>query len=192
MRSLLVPLAAALFGAAAPTAAQRPVEEYEPNPRYSTVRLVGQASGGGRDRDFLEAFGRLRPRGERGAWMPWLEAEAGFTPGRDFARRFLAGPRATLARAFPSQFMMLGDHTRGEPYLSLGAGAYGVLDVERRVTAGAAPFLAAGVGMRSLADPWEVDLAAVELTVERRFGMNDGAVAVSIRIGVGTPGKMPS
>jgi hypothetical protein len=192
MRSVLVPLAAALLGAAAPASAQRVVEEYEPHLRYSTVRLAGQGSGAGGDRDFLVALGRLRPRGERGAWMPWLEAEAGFTPGLDFARRLLAGPRATLARAFPSQFMMLGDHTRGEPYLSLGAGAYGVLDVEDRVTAGAAPFLAAGVGMRSLADPWEVDLAAVELTVERRFGMDDGAVAVSVRVGVGAPGRVPS
>lgn len=169
-----------------PALAQRPVGEYEVASRYTTSAISIQMTGPVDDgRDLLFAWGRMFPRGERGTWVPAFDLAAGITPGTNsLLERILAGPRVSLAYAFPSQFVSLGKRTRGEPFLIAAGGVYGITRFEGDGTGfGGAPFVAAGAGMRLFGDPWDVDLTTLEVTVEQRFGFDHEGPEVHLRFG---------
>ncbi|HSU14601.1 hypothetical protein [Longimicrobium sp.] len=168
--------------------AQRPVGEYEPAPRYSTFNLALQLTGDPeRGREVMASWGRMRALGGRGAWMPWLEVAAGVSPGnREVVEGVAMGPRLTLARAFPSQFVGFGKASRAEPYLVATAGMYMAGDFGDGSRWGGAPTVSGGFGFRVFQDRWNVDLSTLELVVERRFGVQDGPARLYLRFGRAT------
>lgn len=180
-------LAAAL--AAAPLHAQRPVEPFDAAGRYAVsgfeAQLTGSLNGG---RDLFLSFGRMRAGGPGGAWSWRAEVGAGVTLGEEPVDRLLAGPRVTLARALPGQHFSVGRGVRAEPYLLVAARGLGVVDLRGMGEEwGAAPAAAAGIGVRLMEDAWEIDLATVEVTVERRFGAHGGATELFVRLGRAVP-----
>jgi hypothetical protein len=168
--------------------AQTPVGEYEPAPRYTTLNFAVQLTGDPeRGREVMVSWGRMLALGRRGAWMPWVELAAGVSPGnREVIEGVAMGPRLTLARAFPSQFVGLGRASRGEPYLVATAAMYGAADFGGGTTWGGAPAVSGGFGFRVFHDKWNVDLSTVEVLVERRFGVQDGPARVYLRVGTAT------
>jgi hypothetical protein len=152
---------------------QRAVAEYTPAPRYATFSLGVQVTGDpDRGREVMAAWGRMLALGG-GAWMPWLELAGGVSPGnRDVIEGVAMGPRLTLARAFPSQYVGFG-RSRGEPYLLATAAMYGAGDFGGGSRWGGAPALSAGFGFRIFRDQWNVDLSTFEVVVERRFGVQN-------------------
>ncbi len=175
-----------------PAVAQRPVGEYEVAERYSTTgvlfQLTGSVEGG---RDLLLGWGRMYPLG-RGRWMPGFELTGGVTSGRGLVDRVLVGPRVSLGAAFPSQYLEFGKRTRAEPYLVASGGIYGLADFFQEDAYGGAPFVAAGVGVRMLNDPWDVDMSLLEVVVERRFGMDDSPAELYIRFSTALTRRPPS
>jgi hypothetical protein len=161
--------------------AQRPVGEYEVAERYSTTGVLFQLTGSVEEgRDLLLGWGRMYPLG-RGRWMPGFELTGGVTSGRGLVDRVLVGPRVSLGAAFPSQYLEFGKRTRAEPYLIASGGIYGLADFFQEDAYGGAPFVAAGVGVRMLNDPWDVDMSLLEVVVERRFGMEDQPAELYVR-----------
>lgn len=172
---------------AAPARAQQPVGEYAPARAYSTFNLGIQLTGDSdRGRELMLAWGRMATTGPRGAWMPSLEMVACVSPGtrREFIEGVAAGPRLTLARAFPAQFMTLGRRSRGEPYLVASAAMYAAGDFrDDRNRWGGAPAVSAGLGLRVFGDAWNVDLSTFEAVLERRYGVQDGGPRLYLRFG---------
>ncbi|HEU0013583.1 MAG TPA: hypothetical protein VFQ45_07850 [Longimicrobium sp.] len=183
--SFLVPL----LLAAAPVAAQRPVEPYDPSGRYRTFLLGAQFTGAFEDgRELVGAWGVMRAGGRSGAWMQRTDMAAGLRSGFSFVDRIVAGPQVSLARAFPSQHTsLMGGRSRAEPYLLLGGGALGVLDTRGRTRAGLAPSVSAGAGFRMLRDEWDITLQHFEVVIEKRFGMLDEAPQLYVRFGTALP-----
>lgn len=179
-RYVFLPLLLALL-TSSPAAAQRPVEEYEVAGRYATTGVLFQLTGSVEEgRDLLLGWGRMYPRG-RGMWMPGFELTGGVTSGRGLVDRVLVGPRVSLGAAFPSQYLEFGKRTRAEPYLVASGGVYALADFVQEDAYGGAPFVAAGVGVRMLNDPWDVDMSLLEVVVERRFGMDDNPAELYVR-----------
>jgi hypothetical protein len=180
-----LPLLTALSLAAAPGHAQRPLREYDPAPRYATFNLAVQLTGDPEHgREVALSWGRMRTLGPGRTWMPALELSAGVSPGtRKLLEGVAAGPRLTLAHAFPAQYVGLGKKPRGEPYLLAGAAMYGAGDFAGSARWGGAPAVSAGFGLRVFADAWDVDLSTVELVLERRWGVQDGPLRLYVRVG---------
>jgi hypothetical protein len=163
---------------------QQPVGEYQAAPRYSTFNLALQLTGDpARGRELMLSWGRMRTLGG-GAWMPWVEIAAGVSPGnREVVEGMAAGPRVTLARAFPSQFVEFGRGSRAEPYLVASAAMYMAGDFSGGTRWGGAPAVSGGFGFRIFQDRWKVDLSTLELLAERRFGVQGGPARLYIRLG---------
>lgn len=168
-----------------PALAQDAVPEYTPAPRYTTFNLALQLTGDPeRGREVMASWGRMLALGGRGAWMPGLELAGGVSPGtREVIEGVAMGPRLTLGRAFPAQYVGIGRTSRAEPYLVAAAGAYLAGDFGGGSRWGGAPALSGGLGFRVFRDQWNVDLATLELVVERRFGVQDGPARLYIRFG---------
>jgi hypothetical protein len=180
--------------AAAPGHAQRPLREYDPAPRYTTFNLAVQLTGDPEHgREVALSWGRMRTLGPGRTWMPALELAAGVSPGtRKFVEGVSAGPRVTLARAFPGQYVGMGKKARGEPYLLAGAAMYGAGDFTGEARWGGAPAVSAGFGFRVFADAWEVDLSMAEVVLERRWGVQDGPLRLYLRLGRARAPRAPS
>jgi hypothetical protein len=168
-----------------PALAQDAVPEYTPAPRYATFNLAVQLTGDpDRGREIMLSWGRMLALGGRGAWMPWLELAGGVSPGnREVIEGVAMGPRLTLARAFPSQYVGIGKASRAEAYLLAAAGAYMAGDFGDESRWGGAPALSGGFGFRVFRDKWNVDLSTLELVVERRFGVQNGPARLYVRFG---------
>jgi hypothetical protein len=169
--------------------AQETVQPYDASGRYRTggleVQLTG-AFGGGRDVVF--AWGVLAAGGPGGRWMQRTELAAGVHAGRNLIDRLMLGPQASLALAIPGWYTLLDPDTRAEPYLLLSAGAYGVADFEHEpAEVGIAPTAGVGVGMRLFDDEWDISLTQVEVVVQRRFGIADGAPQLHVRLSRALP-----
>lgn len=175
--------------AAAPAAAQRPVQPYEPAPRYRTFHLGAQLTGKTDEgRDIVLSWGRLYTAGPGGAWMPRAELSAAFATGvqrgDNLLEAVMLGPQLSLARAFPSQHLSTGRKSRAEPYLLATAGAYGVADFSGAgEEVGVSPVVSGGVGFRVFSDEWEVDLSTVELVLAKRFGFRETGPELYVRFG---------
>lgn len=174
---------------AAPADAQTPLEPFRPAPRYSTFHVGAQLTGGVNEgRDLVFAWGRMAAP-SRSA-MARLELAGGLTSGRSLVDRVLAGPQLTLGWAFPSQHTSFSRDTRAEPYVLLGAAGYALARFEEEGDeeegTGFAPAVSGGVGFRIFGDEWEVDLATLELVVEKRFGPDD-ATELFVRFGRADP-----
>jgi len=186
-RCIALPLFLLLL-AVVPSAAQRPVEPYDPSGRYRTFMLGAQFTGAIEDgRELMAAWGVMRAGGRSGAWMQRTEAVAGLRSGFSFVDRLVAGPQVSLARAFPSQHTTLGGRSRAEPYLLLGGGALGVVDTRGETRVGLAPSVSAGAGFRLLHDEWDITLQHFEVVLEKRFGMLDEAPQLYVRFGTALP-----
>ena len=182
-RAVIPLLTLALAG---PARAQQPVQEYDPARGYSTFNAAIQLTGDfDRGRELMLAWGRMATVGPRGAWMPSLELGAGISPGtHEFIEGVAAGPRLSLARAFPAQFMGLGRRSRGEPYLLASAALYAAGDFrDDRNRWGGAPALSAGLGLRTFGDAWNVDLTTFEAVLEKRYGVQDDGLRLYLRFG---------
>ena len=175
---------------AAPLAAQTPVEPYDVSGRYTTSGVNLQVTGAWDEgRDLLISWGRMAAFGRAGAWMPRAELGIGGTVGENLAERLMAGPQVTLARAFPSQHTTFGEGSRAEPYLLVGGSAFGIVDFTGgRTRAYFGPGVAAGLGFRTFSDEWDVELATIEVVVEKRFA-NDESPQIFIRFGRAVPGR---
>jgi hypothetical protein len=183
-RRVVIPLLT--LALAAPARAQRPVQEYDPARRYNTFNLAIQLTGdANRGREVMLSWGRMGTAGPRGAWMPSLELGAGISPGsRKAVEGVAAGPRLTLARAFPSQFVGLGRRSRGEPYLLASAGMFAAGDFRADDSRwGGAPTFSAGIGLRVFGDAWKVDLSTFEAVVEKRYGVQEDGPRLYLRFG---------
>ncbi|HET7464039.1 MAG TPA: hypothetical protein VFJ82_22475 [Longimicrobium sp.] len=186
-RRAVIPLVT--LALAAPARAQQPVQEYEPARGYSTFNAAVQLTGGfERGRELMLAWGRMATAGPRGAWMASLELDAGLSPGvHEFIEGVAAGPRLTLARAFPAQFISLGRRSRGEPYLLASAALYAAGDFrDDRTRWGGAPAVSAGLGLRVFSDAWNVDLSTFEAVLEKRYGVQDDGLRLYFRVGRAT------
>jgi hypothetical protein len=186
-RAALALLATAIAVAPAPAAAQTPVAPFQVEGRYATFHVHAQVTGPWTEgRDLLFHWGRMHTVGD-GRWMAQLEGGAGMTTGDSFIDRFLAGPRVSLARAFPGQHLEITSGSRGEPYLLVTGAGYGVADVQGENDFGFAGGVGAGVGLRVFGDEWDTSLAHVEVLLERRFGFRAGHTELFVRVGRAVP-----
>lgn len=195
MRPVARLLLISTLGLSAPLGAQQPVQPYEAATRYRTFNVGLQITGEyDRGRDLIGAWGRMYTAGSVRASMTRFELAAGVRTGTDIVERVMAGPRVSVAQAFPPQFVALGKKGRAEPYLIATAGAYGIGDFRRdednenddESEWGVAPALSAGVGFRIFSDEWDVDLTMFEVVVEKRLGFGDERAAVYVRFGQAT------
>ncbi|HYJ79579.1 MAG TPA: hypothetical protein VEW03_08270 [Longimicrobiaceae bacterium] len=178
-----------LLTLAGPIAAQQPVGAYTPAPRYDTFHLGAQLTGSaGHGRDILFSWGRVRTLGTHGEWMPRLELAAGITTGTDLIDGLVAGPSVGTGYAFPGQYFSLGDGARAEPYLLAAMSTYGIGRFGNSMQPGdegwgLSPALSAGFGVRVFSDEWDVDLATLEVLVEKRAGFGADGAQIYIRFG---------
>ncbi|HYR09053.1 MAG TPA: hypothetical protein VEQ60_14825 [Longimicrobium sp.] len=169
--------------------AQETVQPYDASGRYRTGGLEAQLTGAfGGGRDVVFAWGVLAAGGPGGRWMQRTELAAGMHAGQRLVDRLMLGPQVSLGLAIPGWYTLLDPRTRAEPYLLLSAGAYGVADFENDAAeAGIAPTAGIGVGMRLFDDEWDISLTQVEVVVQRRFGIADGAPQLHLRLSRALP-----
>ena len=179
---------------ATPLLAQEPVQPYDASGRYRTVGIEAQLTGAfGGGRDVLFSWGGMAVGGRGGRWMQRTELAAGVHAGQNLVDRVMLGPQASLALAEPGWYTELERATRAEPYLLLGAGAFGVADFSDDETElGLSPTVSLGVGLRLFDDEWDVALTQVELTVRQRFGVADAAPQLYVRFSRATPRRRAS
>jgi hypothetical protein len=177
--------------AAAPMAAQRALPPYDVKGGYGTFDVGVQVTGSfNQPRDILFSRGYIATGGRGGAWMPQVEAQAGLgTGGRTAIGRVFAGPRVSLARAFPGQYVLISHENRAEPYLLVAGTASALADLGRNKAVGFTPSVAAGAGLRVFGDAWDTDLATIEVLVERRFGFRGGETELYVRLGHAAPAR---
>lgn len=177
--------------AAAPLHAQRALPPYTVNGGYGTWDIGVQVTGSfNQPRDLVLSKGYIATGGGSGAWMPQIEAQIGLgTGGRTALGRVFAGPRVSLARAFPGQYILISNDNRAEPYVLVAGAASALGDLGRNKALGFTPSVAAGAGMRVFGDAWDTDLATIELLVERRFGFRGGETELYLRLGHAVPVK---
>lgn len=166
-----------------PLAGQEPLQPYDARGWYRTTTVELQLTGAfGGGRDVVLSWGFQGVGGRGGRWMQRTELGAGIHAGQRLADRLYLGPQVSLAYAVPGWYTQLDGGTRGEPYLVLGAGAYGVADFGGDDDAiGLSPSAAIGVGMRLFEDEWDVALSQVEVVLQRRYGAADQAPQLYVR-----------
>lgn len=187
IRSIAILLASIL---STPTlSAQEPLQPYDARGRYRTAGLEAQLTGAfGDGRDLLFAWGVMAAGGPSGRWMQRTELSAGLHAGQNLVDRLMLGPQVSLAMAIPAWYTVLDRSTRAEPYLLVTGGAHGVADFEDdQARLGIAPMAAVGVGFRLFEDEWDVALTQVEVVVQRRFGIAEGAPQLYVRLGRARP-----
>ncbi|HEX2211304.1 MAG TPA: hypothetical protein VHG93_26705 [Longimicrobium sp.] len=174
-------------------AAQEPVQPYDASGRYRTggleVQLTGALGGG---RDLALAWGAMAAGGPQGRWMQRTEIIAGLHAGQNIVDRLMVGPQVTLGFAVPEWYTVLDRGTRAEPYLVLSGGALGMAafdneDGEEQTELGIAPTAAVGVGFRLFEDEWDISLTQVEVVIQQRFGVADGAPQLYLRFSRAIP-----
>jgi hypothetical protein len=187
---LVIPVLVAL-ATCPPAAAQRALPPYDVKGGYGTFDVGVQVTGSfNQPRDLMLSKGYISTRGRSGVWMPQVEAQAGLgTGGRNAIGRLFAGPRVSLARAFPGQYVLVAHDNRAEPYLVVGGTAAALADLGRHKAVGFTPAVSAGAGLRVFGDAWDTDLATLELLVERRFGFRGGETELYLRLGHAVPVK---
>jgi hypothetical protein len=169
--------------------AQEPLRPYDARGRYRTTGLEAQLTGAfGDGRDISFAWGVMAAGGPSGRWMQRTELSAGLHAGQNLIDRLMLGPQVSLAMAIPGWYTLLDKGTRAEPYLLVTGGAHGVADFEDdEARLGIAPMVAVGVGFRLFEDEWDVALTQVEVVVQRRFGVAEGAPQLYVRLGRALP-----
>lgn len=175
-------------------AAQEPVQPYDASGRYRTGGVELQLTGAfGEGRDVLLSWGAMTVGGRGGRWMHRTEVLAGVHAGQNLVDRVMAGPRVSIAMAIPHWYLEMQRATRAEPYVVLGASAYGIASVSGEETElGVAPGITAGVGFRLFNDEWDISLTHVELVVQQRFGTADQAPQAYLRFSRALPRRRPS
>jgi hypothetical protein len=173
--------------------AQEPVQPYDASGRYRTGGVELQLTGDiGEGRDVLFSWGGMTVGGHGGRWMHRTELLAGLHAGQNLVDRVMAGPRVSIAVALPGWYVELQRATRAEPYLVLGASAYGIASVSDDDTElGVAPGITAGIGFRLFDDEWDISLSHVELVVQQRFGVADQAPQAYLRLTRAVPRRRP-
>ncbi len=173
--------------------AQEPVQPYDASGRYRTAGIEAQLTGSfGGGRDVLFSWGGLAVGGPGGRWMQRTELVAGLHAGQNLVDRLMLGPHVSLALAVPGWYTEL-ERTRAEPFLLLGAGAYGVASfADDEAELGVSPSASLGVGLRLFDDEWDIALTHFELAVQQRFGVADQAPQLYVRFSRALPRRRAS